>query len=129
MELSYPSFEVKKSLIAGKGLFAARLIKNKEVVVSWYPKVLTRSEADKLPKDERRHYLYPDGGKLLWMQPPERYVNHSCEPNTRVVNKSDVAIRDIQVGEEITSDYMDLEPQGFQCNCGAKNCRGSTKKS
>ena len=36
---------------------------------------------------------------------PERYVNHSCANNTGVEEFTDVAVRDILPGEEITSDY------------------------
>ena len=115
-------FEVRNSSISGKGLFAITLIKVNETVVSWHPKVLSREEADALPVSEQ-HYLYPDGDKVLYMQAPERYMNHSCEPNTHVVGKSDVASRDIKPGEEITSDYMDLETENFICQCDSKNCR------
>jgi len=34
-----------------------------------------------------------------------------------------VASRDIQPGEEITSDYMDLETENFRCHCGSAKCR------
>lgn len=61
---------------------------------------------------------------MLWMQPPERYMNHSCDANTYVVGRSDVALRDILPGEEITSDYLDLDTENFMCNCNAENCRG-----
>lgn len=115
--------EVKQSHIVGKGLFAKKQIKKGTVVVQWHPQVLTQLEASKLPAEEQAHYLYPEGDKILWMQSPERYINHSCEPNTHVVGQSDVASRDIQVGEEITSDYMDIETENFACSCGSAKCR------
>jgi len=118
-----PMFKVKDSRINGKGLFATNLIKEGEVVVAWNPKVLTKEEAAKLPPEEQKHYLYPEGDNMLWMQPPERYINHSCDANTHVVGRADVALRDILPGEEITSDYLDLDTEDFGCNCGAKNCR------
>lgn len=121
-------FEIKNSKIHGKGLFATSLIKKGETVVAWNPKVLTQAEASQLPENEQKHYLYPDGDKLLWMQPPERYINHSCDANTHVVGKSDVARRDIQKGEEITSDYLDIDTEDFECSCGADNCRGKRYK-
>lgn len=116
-------FKVKQSKISGKGLFATQVIKKGEVVVSWHPKVLTKGEAAKLPPEEQEHYLEPEGDKLLWMQPPERYMNHSCEPNTLIRGRSDVALRDIQPGEELTSDYMDSETESFKCHCGSAKCR------
>jgi|SRR5581483_1478100 len=117
------SIEIKPSNISGKGLFAKSLIKRGSVVLLWHPQVLSRKEADRLSDNEQRHYLYPDGENMLWMQPPERYLNHSCDPNTHVVGHSDVASTDIQPGEEITSDYLDLETENFECNCGSPKCR------
>ncbi len=123
MKSEEAKFEIKSSGIQGKGLFAIKHIKKGEVVVEWHPKVISKSAAAKLSIVDQEHYLYPDGDYLLWMQPPERYMNHSCSANTRVVGKSDVASRNIKPGEEITSDYLDLETENFECNCGSLNCR------
>lgn len=120
-------FEIRDSKVNGKGLFANELIKKGEIVVSWRPKVLTKEEASQLPQSEQEHYLYPDGDKVLWMQPPERYMNHSCEANTQVKGQSDVASKDINPNEEITSDYLDLETEDFECNCGSIKCRRPCK--
>lgn len=119
--------EIKESPVSGKGVFAKRLIKKGETIFHWNPIVLTEAEAQKLPKEEREHYLDIEGDKFLWMQPPERYINHSCNTNTIVVGRSDVASRDIQSGEEITSDYLDTLTENFTCHCGADNCRGMSK--
>lgn len=118
-----PNIEVRDSLISGRELFATALITKGSTVLSWNPKVLAREEADKLSNYERKHYLVPEGEMTLWMQPPERYVNHSCEPNTHVVGRSDVALRDIQPSEEITSDYMGEGTESFKCHCGSASCR------
>lgn len=120
-----PKLEIRDSRINGKGIFAAAPIKKDEVVLSWNPKVLTKEQAEELSEDERDHYTYPEGDYILLMQPPERFLNHSCEPSTYVVGRSDVALRDIQPGEEITSDYLDLDTEDFQCKCGSKKCRGA----
>lgn len=127
--MSITKVRVRDSLISGKGLFATQTIRKGEAVLQWHPKVLTKEQAAKLPKDEQEHYLYPDGDKMLWMQPPERYVNHSCESNTHIVDQSDVASRDILPSEEITSDYMDLETENFKCTCGSSRCRKPAKGS
>jgi SET domain-containing protein len=116
--------EIKDSPISGKGVFAKRLIKSGETIFKWNPKVLTKEEAQKLPKEELDHYTYPDGDNILWMQPPERFMNHSCDANTKVVGKSDLAVRNIQIGEEITSNYIDIETEDFDCVCGSGNCVG-----
>ena len=120
-------FQVRESEIQGRGLFAVKTIKKSETVTAWNPKVLTKAEASRLPADEQKHYLDTEGDKILWMQPPERYMNHSCNANTYVVGRSDVALRDINPGEEITSDYLDSETEDFVCRCGSANCRGASK--
>lgn len=118
---------VKKSKIDKKGAFAARDFKKGEVVLKWNPKILTKAEVGKLPSG-KRHYLYRAGkNKYFFMQSPEKYLNHSCKPNTRIKNYCDVATRDIKKGEEITSDYTQNKGDlsvSFKCNCGSKNCKG-----
>jgi uncharacterized protein len=116
-------FEVRDSPISGRGLYATELIREGETVVSWNPKVLTKHEANELTAGEYKHYTYPEGDNVLWMQPPERFMNHSCDPNTHVIGRGDVALRDIAPGEEITSDYLDFTNDDVVCNCGSSNCR------
>ncbi|CAF1044717.1 unnamed protein product [Adineta steineri] len=61
--------------------------------------------------------------------------NHSCDANCGFGGEEEelvLAIRDIDVGEELTYDYglMDTENSlwnGLMCRCGAKNCRGELK--
>jgi len=73
----------------------------------------------------RRHFLNPfDEDYFVLVAEPERHVNHSCANNTRVEHFTDVAIRDILPGEEITSDYRSGGATiDFVCRCGALNCR------
>ncbi|MFA5349172.1 MAG: SET domain-containing protein-lysine N-methyltransferase [Candidatus Paceibacterota bacterium] len=116
---------IKKSGINKKGVFANRNFKKGEIVLDWNPKSLDKEEVKKL-KSAYRHYLYQDEkGKFFLMRSPEKYVNHSCDANTKTGDKCDIAVRDIKKGEEITSDYY---KEGsfvtFKCNCGSKNCRG-----
>ena len=37
-----------------------------------------------------------------------RFVNHSYTPNTKCIGPSSLAIRDINIGDELTIDYRDL---------------------
>lgn len=60
---------------------------------------------------------------------PMHMTNHSCDPNASFNDAGMlVAIRDIDVGEEITYDYLKhpvpASPWNFECLCGAVNCRG-----
>lgn len=120
---------VKKSKIHERGVFAARDFKKEEVVIDWSDApILTLEEAAKLPESEKRYVFY-DGEKCRLNHPPARFVNHSCNPNTRVINYRDVAIRDIKKGEEITGDYSSENNPNLKikCNCGSKKCRGVIK--
>lgn len=77
-----------------------------------------------MSNEEKKYISFLDD-KYVIMQEPEKYVNHSCEPNTTTQNFCDVAIRDIKRGEEITGDYNEeLPPDAHMvCNCGSKKCR------
>ena len=120
---------VKASPIHGRGVFAARDFRKGETVVPWHPRELTRPEYEALPRAERV-YVEFEGEKILFLQEPERYVNHCCDPNTEVRNRADVAARAIASGEEITSDYAktDTPALDFICSCGSPRCRGDLRK-
>lgn len=55
-----------------------------------------------------------------------RYMNHGCQPNSMSPGLHfEVALRDIEVGEELLCDYGMLNlDAGFDCACGAVGCRG-----
>lgn len=117
---------IKKSRIERKGVFATRDFKKGEVVLQWkIKKILSKKEAKNVPDDEKRYLSYIGNGQYIVQQPPERYVNHSCEANTHVKDKQDIAKRDIKKGEEITADYSleGVAEINFKCDCGSKHCR------
>ncbi len=62
------------------------------------------------------------------IEEPGVLVNHSCEPNSGVVNDSFlIALRSIRAGEEITYDYSTTMLDGtweLTCHCATKECRG-----
>jgi hypothetical protein len=57
-----------------------------------------------------------------------RFMDHSCVPSCLGLEADfEVAVRDIQPGEELTDDYGTLHllaHEGFDCRCGAAGCRG-----
>jgi hypothetical protein len=79
--------------------------------------------------ERAEHCDYPDG-KVVLIGEPDRYLNHSCDPNGWVLYEANrcfiVARRDIALGEEITCDYSINVTGGdtWPCNCGAARCRG-----
>jgi uncharacterized protein len=116
---------VKPSRIHARGVFAARAFVRGEVVVRWdVSRRIAKSDIDSLDAAERP-YVHPyDAVSLVLVQSPERFVNHSCDHNTEVVDFADVAIRDIAAGEEITSNYeTDGARLRFECGCGSPSCR------
>lgn len=122
---------IKDSKINGKGIFANRDFKKGEVVIKWdVSHKLDKKDIEKISENEKKYVVF-NGGDYILMQSPARYVNHSCNANTMPKNQTDIAIRDIRKGEEITSDYSkDLVP-GFEmkCECGYNNCRKIIKFS
>jgi SET domain-containing protein len=116
---------VKTSHINGEGVFALRFIRRGEVAVKWdNTREIDESELASLPPGER-NYIEIQGGKILLIGKPERFINHSCEANTLPGERCDIATRDIQAGEEITADYRNFYiPSGqFLCTCGSPKCR------
>jgi hypothetical protein len=74
-------------------------------------------------------------GLLFWdLTCQTRWFNHSCDPNSEVMSRWDheaqtvrawwVALRDIEIGEEITYDYGFVADVAEPCACGSAVCRG-----
>jgi hypothetical protein len=74
-------------------------------------------------------YLEPRGRVLCWDH--AKYLNHSCEPNCRSTGFDlELAVRDIQPGEQLTDDYGSLNVNyEFDCRCGAPGCRRTIRAS
>ncbi len=116
---------IKKSKIQGEGVFADINFKKGDIVMKWNTSMtLTHKEAKRIPKRFRK-YLVAYKGKFIMSATPEKYLNHSCKPNTKEGSLCDVAIRDIKKGEELTTDYSIDAPHHFKmkCSCGSKKCR------
>ena len=96
---------LKKGNLAGRGVYADRNFKTGEVVIAYHLKSLTQQDFESLPESEKMFVHTHHGIRHLYSE-PERYVNHSPDPNTRqdLEKKQDIAIRDIVKGEMITTD-------------------------
>ena len=75
------------------------------------------------------------GEQVFWdLACQTRWFNHACEPNTEEMSRWDhdadtmrawwVALRDIEIGEEITYDYAFAAEVAEPCACGMAACRG-----
>lgn len=110
------------SVIEGVGLFAAEPIGKGTVVWRFEPGidlVVPEDRVAGLPEAARAffaRYAFPcpffPGGLLLGFD-NTRFVNHSADPNLDNKGPETLALRDIAAGEELTTDYGELEP-GFE---------------
>jgi hypothetical protein len=56
-----------------------------------------------------------------------RYLDHACEPTTRILDREVIAVRDIAAGEGVTFHYCTTEydmASPFACLCGGPRCMG-----
>ena len=133
--------EVRESVISGKGVFAKKLIKKGETICFMNGKVHSLREMIVLVDsglDEGSDPLGIDDETYMDLDELYRSINHSCDPNAFMRGRNElVALKDIQVDEEITYDYSTtmndnkevIEADGDElwtetCNCKSKNCRG-----
>ncbi len=121
--------KVKKSLKQGKGVFACRDFRKGDLVLKIDDSHVVTDES-KLTKEQYENHCDYFSDKIVLMQEPEVYINHSCDPNVYVKTKEGVrnvyALKNIKSGDEITYDYsVNGDNDGvFKCNCGSSNCRG-----
>lgn len=115
---------IRNSKIQGKGVFAGTDFKKGCIIMRWDAStILTENKAKKIPERHKK-YLVFSKGKYIMAQYPEKYLNHSCNPNTKEGNLCDIAARDIKKGEELTTDYSINAPPHIKmkCACGSKKC-------
>lgn len=125
--------EVRTSRIEGLGIFALLpFVKGQCIRKINVIREITDDEPLRDDLGERiDHCDYPDG-KVVLLGYPDRYINHSCDPNAYVLYADDgsyfYARRDILTSEELTCDYNINITGGtsWPCHCGTKRCRGET---
>jgi uncharacterized protein len=139
-------FEVRRSRIQGRGVFATRKIRKGAEIIEYRGEIIDDDEADRRypwSDDERHHtFLFAlDNGDIIDAGKrgnAAKYINHSCDPNCEAVEDEDsrvfiYALRDIGKGEELTYDYHFIldEPHNaankklYPCHCGTDKCRGT----
>jgi len=127
---------VGESKIQGRGVFTQKSFLEGEPVLVIDDSDLVRDRSRLTPEEEISIdvFVTPDGRqKTTRMKPPEKFINHSCDPNSYVLTdmKSGVrrvwALRNIGKGKELTWDYaLNIWEEWIgpiPCNCGARNCR------
>jgi uncharacterized protein len=133
--------EVRKSGMEGQGVYAVRDVKEGEVIGVFGGIVIPEEEMETLARTvpeeklciDHAMYIYP--GFIMLHDyvngcDPLCFVNHSCDPSSKVINGIVlVACRDISSGEEISWNYKETDDVGnwnyeFKCQCGSPNCMG-----
>lgn len=113
-------WETRNSSLHGQGVFAKEKILKDTLIWKFHPLIdhpITQAEFETLPKinqDYVAHYSYKGDGIYVFCGDDGRYFNHSDNPNTRGEESEDgygetYAARDIEVGEELTSDYGEFD--------------------
>ncbi|MDD4938140.1 MAG: SET domain-containing protein-lysine N-methyltransferase [Candidatus Shapirobacteria bacterium] len=120
---------VKNSPVQGLGVYADKDFKIGETVLIIDDTNVVTDESKLTPQQHEYDCDYLSDGKVILMQEPEKFINHSCDPNTYVKTINNLrhvlAMRNIKKGEEITFDYSinGFNNGTFECKCGSKNCR------
>ena len=120
------------SEISGRGLVAVDAIGEGEVVAVKGGHIVDTEQLRSLPErlqnsdvqitDDLHLVALTDGEYEAVML----FLNHSCEPNVGFAgNVVLVAMRDIDAGEELTTDYamFDDYEGAMDCACGRPSCR------
>lgn len=120
---------IKTSEVQGKGIFAERDFKEGEKILEVDDSHAVTNTSTLTQEQLNFDTDFLEGGKMILMQEPEKFINHSCNPTSYVktINgiRTVLAMRDIDKGEEVTYDYViNGDNDGtFPCHCGSKNCR------
>lgn len=138
-------FQVRRSGVHGRGVFAVAPIAQGEQIIEYvgevidWPEALRRHPHD--PNDPNHTFYFSlDDGRVIDAKVggnSSRWINHACEPNCQA-DETDGrvfirALRDLQPGEELFYDYglvLDLRQTAklkkqYACHCGSPSCRGT----
>ena len=104
-----------KSKIEGIGVFAKENVKKGEKIKEVRPEFEIEFDKENLPRMplalarmvDNYAYEREKGSKIVVLGiDNEKYLNHSDDPS---VNDDGIALKDINIGDEITIDYRDFD--------------------
>jgi hypothetical protein len=140
-----PMFEVRRSGIHGRGVYATRRIPKGARIVEYLGDRISHEEADARyaakGQDDGHTFLFVVSDDIVIDAGvggnAARFINHSCAPNCDTVIEDErvfiEAVRTIAPGEELAYEYGLTwestddpdELANYICRCGAPRCRGT----
>jgi len=125
-----PKAQMRKTPGKGSGSFVIQKIQKGEIVASFGGFVVDKQNLKNYSVDRVARSLQLNESKYLLsgkLPEPGDMLNHSCEPNCGAIGTSSiVAMKDIEIGEELTFDYSMTDASKydeFDCACEKVNCR------
>eukprot|EP01129_Flabellula_baltica_P015431 TRINITY_DN7868_c0_g1_i1.p1 TRINITY_DN7868_c0_g1~~TRINITY_DN7868_c0_g1_i1.p1 ORF type:complete len:423 (-),score=48.38 TRINITY_DN7868_c0_g1_i1:33-1301(-) len=128
-----PKTEIRNSLIQGLGSFAVEPIEPGDILFVKAGSIVNLNEAMTL-EERFGDYSLQIHENLFYSAKCEAditatsiHLNHSCSPNVGLSgNSMFVALRHIQIGEELNHDaaMTTIREYELTCNCGSTECRG-----
>ena len=121
-----PKAEVRNHPKFSKGVFAKELIRTGEEIAAFDGEEYIGYYNSEMPPEVVDHGMQIAHDRVRNSKGFARLINHSCAPNCGVKDLIHiVAMRDIQVGEEILWDYdmSDNAEWEMYCMCDASDCR------
>eukprot|EP00775_Hariotina_reticulata_P011777 gene11777-11922_t len=148
--LKAPSLDIFLTENRGHGVRVAAPLPKNCFVVEYAGEVIDQAELSRRMDAARdsgeQHFYIMEMGPGLFIDARKkgnhaRLLNSCCDPNCETQKWRDAATGEVRIGiftrrpvapnEELTYDYMfehyglSSVAQGFKCQCGAKNCRGT----
>jgi SET domain-containing protein len=124
--------EIRNSSISGKGAFAKKKIAAGEYITTLTGKIVSSgTDVSQICAEfsiSGDDPLQIHHNKFIILDYISKTINHCCNPNAGIRNKSDLyAIRDININEEITYDYSTTsgidDRWTMSCGCNSEKCR------
>ncbi len=131
-------WEVRTTKNKGKGIFAKKTIYKGVVIGDYIGKVLRTRDVDLKKMGDNLYLMYYHDQASIYPNLNKvgiHLINHSCVPNCWIYTLHGhtifFALRDIEVGDELTISYL-LPPKSKLCNpcshicfCGNATCNGT----
>lgn len=128
---------VKNTTKYGMGVYSIEKIPKNENIAVFGGYVMTRKEEEEASSDVYDNAIQIDENLVIGAKSQDgiedaSMFNHSCDANAGIKGQIIlVAMRDIEIGEQITFDFgtvlfhpEEAKPYKFKCLCESKACRG-----